>query len=70
MRKLADIRYSVQAMNLKQARKDNKLDEFIREHEDDPQGDMDAFDRMIETIAQPEKSKSTPGTSSQDSPAD
>lgn len=55
---------------MKQARKDNKLDEFIREHEDDPQGDMDAFDRVIETIAQPEKSKSTQGTSAPDSPAD
>ena len=54
-------------MNLKQARKDNKLDEFIQEHDADPEGDLDEFDRMLESIAQPGKSKSTQETSSQGS---
>ncbi len=54
-------------MNLKQARKENKLDEFIREHENDPKGNKNVFDKMLESIAQLGKSKSTQETSAQDS---
>ena len=54
-------------MNLKQARKENKLDEFIKEHDADPKGDLDEFDRMLDTMTHPEKLKSTQETSSQHS---
>ena len=54
-------------MNLKEARKQNKLKEFIKEHSKDPKGDADLFDKTLDSISHSEKLKSTQETSSQDS---
>ena len=54
-------------MNLKEARKQNKLKEFIKEHSKDPKGDADKFDKTLDSISHPEKSKSTQGTFSRGS---
>jgi len=51
-------------MNLKQARENNKLDEFIAEREH-LKGNKKAFDKALNSIVG--KSKSTQETSSQDS---
>jgi len=51
-------------MNLKQARKKNKLDEFVAERKN-LKGDSHAFDKVLGSIV--EKSKSIQETSSQDS---
>ncbi len=54
-------------MNLKEARKQNNLDKFIKEHSKDPKGDAEKFDKALDSISHPEKSKSTQETSSQGS---
>lgn len=46
---------------LKQARDAGKLDQFVKEHENDPRGDKRAFDRTLTSMAG--KSKSEPETS-------
>ena len=51
--------------NLKQAKKEGKLADFIKEHEKDSCGDEDAFNAVIDSTCG--KSKSTQETSSQDS---
>jgi len=51
-------------MNLKQARNENKIEEFIAEREH-IKGDKKAFDKALNSIAG--KSKSIQETSSQDS---
>ena len=56
-------------MNLKQARDKHELDEFIKEHEEDPKGDKDKFDQAIDSMAHLESAKSTQETSSPDSSA-
>lgn len=38
--------------NLKQAREQGKLDQFIKEHEADPEGDEDALNRTLKAMAQ------------------
>lgn len=48
---------------LKQAIAENKLDQFIKEHEADDAGDQDALERTIEAMVR--KSKEAPATSSQ-----
>ena len=52
---------------LKEAIKKGKLDQFIKEHENDPPGDSDKIEKMIKTPSQG-KSKSAQGTSEKDSP--
>lgn len=49
--------------NLKQAREQGKLDQFIKEHQADPDGDEEAFNRAVRAMAQ--KSKAVPKASSQ-----
>jgi hypothetical protein len=53
--------------SLKDAKKDGDLETFIRQHEKEPRGDKEKFDKALDIISHPEKSKSTQGTSSQDS---
>ena len=53
---------------LKQARESGKLDQFIKEHEADPQGDADTFNRAVRAMAQ--KSKEAPKASSRSNPDD
>ncbi len=48
--------------NLKQARK-GKIEDFIKEHEADPKGDLDKLDAVIKRPTQ-ESEKATPKTSS------
>ncbi len=52
-------------MNLKEAIANNKLDEFIKEHENDAPGDVEKAKRIIQSMAHG-TSKSTPGTSKPD----
>ena len=52
---------------LKQAREKGLLENFINEHENDPEGDKETFDKMLDVISHPEKLKSTQETSVQDS---
>ena len=47
--------------SLKQARDQGKLDQFIKEHERDPQGDADQVNRTLKAMAQ--KSKAAPKAS-------
>lgn len=54
--------------NLKEAREQGKLDQFIKEHEADPEGDADAFNRAVRAMAQ--KSKVVPQASSPSNPDD
>ncbi len=54
--------------NLKQARK-GKIEEFIKEHEADPDGDLDKLDAVIKRPVQ-ESEKATPKASSRDSSDD
>ena len=49
--------------NLKQARK-GKIEEFIKEHEADPDGDLDKLDALIKRPTQG-SAKATPKASSQ-----
>lgn len=49
--------------NLKQARK-GKIDKFIKEHEADPEGDLDKLDAVIKRPAR-ESEKATPKASSE-----
>lgn len=53
--------------SLKDAKKDGDLETFIRQHEKEPKGDKDRFDKTLDVISHPEKSKSTQETSSPDS---
>lgn len=52
-------------MTLKEAIATNKLDQFIKEHEQDPVGDADVFDAILSEVIKPQKKKSTQKTSSQ-----
>lgn len=46
---------------LKEAREKDKLDQFIKEHERDPEGDEATFNRAVRAIGQ--KSKAAPKAS-------
>ena len=46
---------------LKQARESGKIDQFIKEHSDDPKGDADKVNRTLKAMAQ--KSKADPKAS-------
>jgi len=48
--------------SLKKAREQGKLDQFIKEHEADAEGDAEAFNRAVRSMAQ--KSKVAPKASS------
>lgn len=48
-------------ITLAEARKEGKLDQFIAEHQTDPDGDGEAFDATLSAMAGTSKSK--PGTS-------
>lgn len=52
---------------LKEARKKGKLDEFVKEHEKDQPGNKEKFDKVLDVISHPEKSRLTQETSSQGS---
>ena len=54
-------------MSLKEARKQNKLKEFIKERSKNQNGDVEKFYKTLDFISHPEKSKSTQETSSQNS---
>ena len=56
-----------QMTNLKEARKKNRIEEFIQEHEKDAPGDKERLDSAIDRLAKGKK-KSTQGTSGKDSP--
>ena len=55
-------------INLRVARNENKLDQFVAEREADPQGDQEAFDATLKAMA--ETSKSAPETSKRRRSAD
>lgn len=55
--------------DLKKARKEGKLEKFIKEHEDDPKGDLDKLDAVIRRPAR-ETAKATRKASSQDASDD
>lgn len=52
-------------MTLKEAIATNNLDQFIEEHKDDPQGNLDMFNKILNSAIKPQKKKSTRKTSSQ-----
>lgn len=54
--------------NLRQAR-EGKIEDFIKEHEDDPQGDLDKLDALIKRPTQGSE-KATRPTSHQESSDD
>jgi hypothetical protein len=54
--------------NLKQAREQGKLDQFIKEHEGDAKGDADQVNRTLKAMAR--KSKEAPKASSPHNPGD
>jgi hypothetical protein len=53
--------------SLKDAKKDDDIASFIKQHEDEPSGDEEKFYKTIESISHPENLKSTQETSVQDS---
>lgn len=55
-------------LSLNQARKENKLGQFAKEHRRDPKGDAAAFNATLEAMAG--KSKAVPATSSKRNPDD
>jgi ribulose bisphosphate carboxylase small subunit len=55
--------------NLKQARQKGKINNFIKEHEADPDGDLDKLDAVIKRPTQ-ETAKANPPASSQGNPDD
>ncbi|QFT60453.1 hypothetical protein FIU94_16605 [Sulfitobacter sp. THAF37] len=55
--------------NLKTARDKGKLEEFIKEHEVDPDGDLDKLDAVIKRPSQ-ESEKATRPASSRDASDD
>ena len=50
-------------MNLKKARQKNKLDDFIKEHEADPEGDLDKLDDVIKRPTQGSGKATRPASS-------
>lgn len=57
-------------MDLKEARKQDKLDEFVKEHNKDPKGDSDKLDKALESISHSQNQKSIQETSDSDSSDD
>jgi ferritin-like metal-binding protein YciE len=55
--------------NLKKAREKGKLEDFIKEHEDDPKGDIDKLEEVIKRPSR-ESGKATRPTSSRESSDD
>lgn len=54
--------------SLREARQQGKLDQFIQEHSNDPEGDAEAFDLTVQAMAG--KSSEAPQASSQGNPGD
>jgi hypothetical protein len=54
--------------NLKQAREQDRLDQFAKDHDADPPGDEEAFNRALRSMVG--KSKEAPEASPPDVPAD
>lgn len=54
--------------NLKQAREQGNLDQFIKEHKSDPKGDPKAFNQTLKAMAQ--KSPKARKASSRSNPDD
>ncbi len=50
-------------MNLKQARENNDIESFIKEHEADPKGDFDKLDKVIRSSTQESGSKARQASS-------
>lgn len=48
--------------NLKKAREKGKIDDFITEHEADPDGDLDKLDALIKRPAQGSKKATRPAS--------
>lgn len=55
--------------NLKKARQKGKIEDFIKEHEADPEGDLDKLDAVIKRPVQ-ESGSEVPKASSQDASDD
>lgn len=55
-------------ISLSAARKAGKLDQFVKEHANDPEGDEETFNRAVRAMAQ--KSKEAPKASSPSNPDD
>lgn len=55
--------------NLKQARKKGKIEDFVKEHEADPDGDLDKLDEAIKRPVRG-SGKATPKASSRDASDD
>ena len=55
--------------NLKEALKNNRLKDFIKQHEGDPEGDLDKLDAVMKRPTQ-ENEKATRPASSQDASDD
>ena len=55
-------------INLKQAREKGKLDQFAKDHDADPPGDGEAFNRALQSMAG--KSKAVPAASKPDRSGD
>ncbi len=55
--------------SLKEARKHKQLNDFIKEHEADPPGDLAKLDKLIKHVAQGNE-KEAPKASSQDASDD
>jgi hypothetical protein len=53
-------------MNLKDALKNNKLKDFIKEHSKAPKGDKEKFDKALKAISSSQKRSKVPRTSLQD----
>jgi hypothetical protein len=54
-------------LTLKKALKEGRINEFIKEHENDPPGDLERLEKTIRRMARQEKSKEAPGTSGEGS---
>jgi hypothetical protein len=53
-------------LTLKKALKEGRLEEFIKEHENEEPVDKEEFEEAIRRLASQEKSKEAPGTSGGD----
>ena len=49
--------------SLKDARKEGKMDDFIKEHEADPEGDLDKLDKTISRPSQGSGKATRPASS-------
>lgn len=58
-------------MDLKKAKKEGKLEEFIKEHENDPAGEEEKFDSLLtKLVKSPSKAQETSPPASDESCSD